>query len=129
MYSAIAIPADSAAQPVRLDSDNGAQPGKVPIIEVAFNNDMWWSIPQVMAQGLYEKYLHGEQDIGYTWDWVERRTGSWVHEDQKTSINRYLINFDTRVQTNIDNGRLRTIRVAWVDHADVAPRWTGQIPE
>ena len=29
---------------------------------------------------------------------------------------------------NIDNGRLRTIRIAWVDHADVAPRWIGQIP-
>ena len=128
MYSAVAIPADSAVQPVRSDFENAAQPGKVPIIEVAFNNDMWWSIPQVMSLGLYEKYLHGEQDIGYTWDWGERRTGPWVHDGQDTSINRYIPDFDAREQRNLDNGRLRTIRVVWVDHADLAPRWTGQIP-
>ena len=129
MHSALPIPADSAVQPVRSDSDSAAQPGKVPIIEVAFKNGMWWSIPSEMSQGLYEKHLQGEQDIGYTWDWGEHRTGSWVHDNQDTSINRYVIDFDAMEQKNIDNGRLRTIRVAWVDHADVAPRWTGQIPE
>ena len=128
MHSALAIPADSAVQPVRSDFENAAQPGKIPIIEVAFNNDMWWSFPQVMSQGLYEKYLHGEQDIGYTWDWGERRTGSYVHDGQDTSINRYILDFDAREQRNLDNGRRRTIRVVWVDHADLVPRSTGQIP-
>ena len=129
MYSAVTISADSAVQPVRSDFENAAQPGEVPIIEVAFNNDMWWSIPQVMSQGLYEKYLHGEQDIGYTWDWGKRRTGSYVHDGQDTSINRYILDFDAREQRNLDNGRRRTIRVVWVNHADVAPRWTGHIPQ
>ena len=128
MNSALAIPADSAVEPVRSDSDNAAQPGKVPIIEVAFNNGMWWSIPSEMSQALYEKHLQGE-NAGYTWDWGEHRTGSWVHDNQDTSINRYVIDFDAMEQKNIDNGRLRTIRVAWVDHADVPPRWTGQIPQ
>ena len=129
MDSAFAIPADSAAQPVRSDYDNGAQPGKVPIIEVAFNNGMWWIIPSETSLALYEKHLRGEEDIGYVWDWGNHRTGSWVHEDQETSLNRYLINFDTKEQTNIDNGRRRTIRIVWVDHADVEPRSTGQIPQ
>ena len=129
MYSAVTMSAASAVQPVRSDFENAAQPGKVPIIEVAFNNDMWWSIPQVMSQGLYERYLHGEQDIGYTWDWGERRTGSYVHDGQDTSINRYILDFDAREQRNLDNGRRRTIRVVWVDHADLAARWTGQIPQ
>ena len=129
MYSAVTMSAASAVQPVRSDFENAAQPGKVPIIEVAFNNDMWWSIPQVMSQGLYEKYSHGEQDIGYTWDWGERRTGSYVHDGQDTSINRYILDFDAREQRNLDNGRRRTIRVVWVNHADVAPCWTGQIPQ
>ena len=128
MHSALAIPADSAVQPVRSDSDSAAQPGKVPIIEVAFKNGMWWSIPWEMSQALYEKHLQGE-NAGYTWDWGEHRTGSWVHDNQDTSINRYVINFDAMGQQNIDNGRLRTIRVVWVDHADLAPRWTGQIPQ
>ena len=44
-HSALAILADSVVQPVRSDSDSAAQPGKVPIVEVAFKNGMWWSIP------------------------------------------------------------------------------------
>ena len=129
MYSAFAIPADSAAQPMRSDSDNGAQPSKVPIIEVAFNNGTWWSIPAYISQALYEKHLQGEEDIGYVWDWGNDRTGSFVHEDQVTTLNRYVINFDRKEQKNLDNGRLRSIRIVWVEHADLAPRWTGQIPQ
>ena len=132
MLSALAIPADSAVQLVRSDSDSLAnslaQFGKVPIIEVAFKNDMWWSIPQEMSQGLYEKHLQGE-NAGYTWDWGETRAGSWVNDNQDTSLNRYVIDFDAMVQKYIDNGRLRTIRIAWLDPAGVAPRWTGQIPQ
>ena len=51
-----------------------------------------------MSQALYEKHLQCEQDIGYTWDWGEHRTGSWVHDNQDTSINRYLLDFDAREQ-------------------------------
>ena len=128
MHSASAIPADSAEQPVHSDSDRVAQPGKVPVIEVAFPNGMWWSIPWEMSQALYEKHLQGE-NAGYVWDWGEHRDGSWVNDDEATSINRYVIDFDAKKQKNIDNGRLRSIRIAWVDHADVAPCWTGQIPQ
>ena len=115
MYSAVAISADSAVQPFRSDFENAAQPGKVPIIEVAFNNDRWWSMPQVMAQSLYEKYLHGEEHINYT----------WIFEDKST--NRYILDFDAREQTNLDNGRRRTIRVVWVDHADRAAMQPGEV--
>ena len=111
MQSALAIPADSAVQPVRSDSDSAAQPGKVPIIEVAFKNGMWWSIPPEISQALYQKHSQGE-DACYTWD---KRC--------------YVIDFYAMEQKNIDNGRLWTIRIAWVDFADVAPRWTGQIPQ
>ena len=120
MQSALAIPADSAVQPVRSDSDSAAQPGS-PIIEVAFKNGMWWSIPWEMSQALYEKHLQG-QDAGYTWDWGEDRIGSWRPDDQKTSINRYVIDFDKMEQENIDSGRRRTIRIAWLDPAGLAPR-------
>lgn len=128
MHSASPIPADSAVQPVRSDSESAAQPGKVPIIEVAFKDGMWWLIPWEMSQALYEKHLQGDT-AGYTWDWGEHRTGSWVHDNRDTSINRYVIDFDAMEQKNIDNGRLRTIRVAWGDHPDVPFRWTGQIPQ
>ena len=131
------MPADNAGQPASSDADmsaaqpgndTAAQPGKIPVIEVAFKGGMWWSIPPWLSMPLYEKYVEG-QDAVYTWDWAESRTGSWVNDGEETSINRYVIDFNAMEQKNIDNGRLRTIRIAWVDHADEAPRWTGQIPE
>ena len=75
-----------------------------PIIEVAFNSGTWWSIPANMSQDLYERHLRGEEDIGYVWDWGDDRTGSWVHEDQETTLNRYVINFDTKEQKTLTMG-------------------------
>ena len=31
-------------------------------------------------------------------------------------------------QRNIDNGRMRTIRLIWILEEDATPQWTGQIP-
>ena len=39
-------------------TDSAARP--VPIIEVAFKKDMWWSIPAVMSAQMYQKYLNGK---------------------------------------------------------------------
>ena len=109
--------------------DRAAQPGMVPIIEVAFKKDMWWSIPAEMSQALYERYENNE-DVGYTWDWGETRTGSWRGADaSETSISRYVIDFRAMEQRNIDNGRRRSIRVVWIRPEDATPRWTGEIPE
>ena len=100
----------------------------VPIIEVAFKNDTWWSIPQAMSAQLYAKHAQGE-DAGYTWDWGEDgRTGSWAPGGEETSINRYIIDFVSCIQTNIDNGRKRSIRVVWVRPQDIVPQFTGQLP-
>ena len=102
--------------------------GKGPIIEVAFKNGMWWALPQEMSQGLYDKYRAGEEDIGYTWDWGTQRSGSWKPDDEETSINRYLLDFEAGIQRNIDNNRHRTMRIVWVDPSTTTPPWTGQIP-
>ena len=112
------------------DATNSASEdvGKVPIIEVAFKNGMWWPIPQEMSQRLYDKYRAGEEDIGYTWDWGTERSGSWKLDDEETSINRYLLDFEAGIQRNIDNNRHRTMRIVWVDPSTTTPPWTGQIP-
>ena len=102
---------------------------KVPIVEVAFRNGTWWSIPQEISAQLYDKYINGE-DAGYTWDWGEGgRVGSWKPDGEDTSINRYVIDFATGVQTNIDNQRKRSIRIIWVRPQDVVPQFTGQLPK
>ena len=107
----------------------GAEEHKVPIVEVAFNHGLWWSIPQAMSGALYEKYINGE-DAGYTWDWgAGGRAGSWMPDGELTSINRYVIDFANGVQTNLDNQRKRSIRIIWVRPRDVVPQFTGEIPE
>ena len=107
----------------------GAEEHKVPIIEVAFNHGLWWSIPQEVSGALYEKHING-QDAGYTWDWgADGRAGSWMPEGEVTNINRYVIDFTNGVQTNVDNQRKRSIRIIWVRPRDVVPQFTGEIPE
>ena len=102
---------------------------KVPVIEIAFKNGMWWALPQDMSQQLYDRYLANETDIGYTWDWGDSRSGSWKPDDEETSINRYLIDFEAGLQRNIDNNRHRTMRVVWVNPSSTTARWTSQIPK
>ena len=102
---------------------------KVPVIEIAFKNGMWWALPQEMSQALYDKYLANETDIVYTWDWGDSRSGSWKPDDEETTINRYLVDFEAGLQRNIDNNRHRTMRVVWVDPSSTTARWTGQIPQ
>ena len=60
MQFALANPADNAEPPVSSDCVSAEQPDRVPIIEVAFKNGMWWSIPWEVSQALYEKHLQGE---------------------------------------------------------------------
>ena len=103
------------------------KPPRIPIIEVAFGNGKWWSIPQQMSAELYAKFEAG-QDAVYTWDWGDSRKGSWKPDDEETSINRYMIDFVHKQQRNIDNGRMRTIRLIWILEEDAMPQWTGQIP-
>ena len=98
-----------------------------PILEVAFPNDMWWSLPPFLSQKIYDVYVHGN-NAAYTWDWGNKRHGSYVDpEGQSTSINRYTIDFDEMLQTNIDNNRKRSVRWVWVCEGDVTPSWSGQI--
>ena len=67
----------------------------VPIVEVAFANGKWWSIPQEMSSQLYEKYVQ-DQDAVYTWDWGEGgRIGSWTPDGEETNINRLRSFFST----------------------------------
>ena len=102
--------------------------GMVPIIEIAFCNGMWWSMPPETSAGIYKKYMSGE-NAGYTWDWGDSRKGSWQPDDEPTSINRYFIDFGAMEQTNIDNNRKRSVRIVWTATAVTQPQWSGEIPK
>ncbi len=80
-----------------------------------------------MSEQLYLHCMEG-RNAGYTWDWGDARAGSWRPEGKETTISRYTIDFEAKVQKNIDNGRLRSIRIVWIPASDVTPCWTGEIP-
>ena len=124
---------NSAEQPVTGSSPatqppNSAGQPAIPIFEVAYRNSMWWSIPASISTALYEKYTNNE-DACYTWDWGDARSGAWKPEGEETSINRYVIDFNTWEQRNLDNDRRRSVRLVWVAAERVDPIWTGEIPD
>jgi hypothetical protein len=113
---------NSAAQPPPQPPD----PNSVPIIQVARGHGMWWSVPAEMSKQLYESYANNE-DAVYTWDWGDTRQGAWKPDDEETSISRYIVDFVSCEQRNIDTDRKRSIRLVWVRPQDVNPTWTGEI--
>ena len=111
----------------------------VPILEVAFRNDMWWSLPVDLSALLFEQYENNQNAI-YIWDWEDDHqnavfTDIWGDDwdfrpgGEPTTINRYRVNFLTWEQENMDNGRRRSVRLVWTITGSVQPpRWTGEIP-
>ena len=116
-----------APQGTATEHSEEGRPLRIPIIEVALSKGIWWSIPRKMSAQLFANFEAG-QDAGYTWDWGDSREGSWKPDGEETSINRYMIDFVRKQQKNIDNGRMRTIRLIWILEEDATPQWTGQIP-
>ena len=91
----------------------------VPIVEVAYRGGQWWTIAPGVSQMLLQKMRNGENAV-YTYDWGPNgREGTWRHEGQKTTINRYMIDFKTMTQMNIDNQSERSIRIAYIRPQDV----------
>ena len=70
----------------------------VPIIEVAYTHDRWWSLPHETSNG------------------------------QQTHPSRYKMDFTNNIQTIIDNGRMRSIRIICVRLQDVVAQFTGEMP-
>ena len=60
----------------------------VPIIEVAFKKDMWWSMPAEMSAQIYQKKLNGE-DVVYTSNWG-RFTPWLLCASRRTDFNQQL---------------------------------------
>jgi len=84
-------------------------------IQVEFKYDMWWEMPLALSCELLHKRASGAEEITYVWDWGDRRLGSYeTPEGESTTYNRYILNFRTMTQTNIDNYRTRRFRVMHV---------------
>ena len=84
--------------------------GLVPLqweIQVEHSVGMWWTMPYWLSDPILQELQTGSPRISYIWDWKwtngkDARNGSYKPNGQTTSINRYIINFDTMYQKNTD---------------------------
>ena len=83
-------------------------------IHVEFNNGMWWAMPHDLSDPILNEWMKGAQQVSFVWDWGETRKGSYRPDGAETSHNRYIIDFDSMQQRNLDNDRRRTVKVVAV---------------
>ena len=56
-------------------------------------------------------------------------TDEEMDDGEETSINRFMIDFKTWEQRNLDNDRRRSVRLVWVAPERVDPIWAGEFPD
>ena len=80
----------------------------------------WWRLPKVHAECVFGQLIYRDTTLAnYAWCWGDTREGSW-RTQTGYNINRYQIDAENLMQVNIDNGRLRKIRLEGVADESVA---------
>ena len=121
MDSSLAVPAGPARQIDSTGSVHAMNLGTLPSvselqseIHVDFYNGMWWAMRHDLSDPILDQWINGAQQVSFVWDWEETRRGSYRPDGAETSLNRYIIDFDTMRQRNLDNDRTRIVKVVCV---------------
>ena len=121
MDSSLAVPAGPADPTGSTGPVHAMSPGTLPLatqlkweIHVEFNNDMWWAMPHELSESILEQWTRGANQVSFVWDWKATRKGSYQPDGTETPISRYIIDFDTMYQRNMDNNRIRKVKVVAV---------------
>ena len=119
--STLAVPAGPAGPTGSTGSGRAMNLGTLPLvtqmqweIHVEFKNGMWWAMPHELSDAILHQWNNGTQEVSFIWDWQATRPGSFQPDGAETSINRYIIDFDTMYQRNVDNKRTRKVKVVCV---------------
>ena len=79
--------------------------------EAQFKGGMWWQLPDEVAAFLSQARANGMTSASFVYDWGRKRPNNFRDQDGNTStLCRYVINFETMVQTNSDSGSVRKVR-------------------
>ena len=74
----------------------------------------WWQLPKVHVECVFGQLIYRDTTLAkYAWCWGDTREGSW-RAQTGYNINRYQIDVENLMQVNIDNGRMRKIRLEGV---------------
>ena len=121
MDPSFAVPAHPAGPTGSTGPVNAMNLGTLPLvtqmkweIHVEFNNDMWWAMPHELSDSILGQWTPAARQVSFIWDWQATRKGSYKPNGTDTSISRYIIDFDTMHQRNIDNDRTRKVKVVCV---------------
>ena len=106
-----AIPANAARDAERVTTAQVIPQALRKEILVEFNHDMWWMMPAELSTDILSEWQNGSTQVSFVWDWRETRIGSFQLDGECTSLSRYIIDFQTMLQRNIDNNRTRRIKV------------------
>ena len=68
-------------------------------------------MPHDLSDGIVDQSLRRAQQVSFVWDWGDTRLGSFQLGGAATSVNRYIIDFDTMQQRHVDNDRTRKVKV------------------
>ena len=80
-----------------------------PILEVAFGNGMYWSMPSGLSAQLYKEMVKPgvkTWELAYSWDWGV--------DGEAPSNNMYIIDVETMTQRNLNTQCQRDLRIVWV---------------
>ena len=83
-------------------------------IHVEIKNGMWCLMPYELSDAILEQWHNRAQKVPFSWYSKEIRSGSYRPDGAETSINRYIIDFSTMRQRNLDNNRTRRVKIVAV---------------
>ena len=83
-------------------------------LELHVEYKSWWTMPKFLSDDILAQWIGGAEFVSFIWDWKDTRVGSYRPEGAETSINRYIIDFSTMRQRNLDNNRTRRVKIVAV---------------
>ena len=87
-----------------------------PVVQVSYHDHFWWDLPSPLSEQIVEKKQEGCVEASYVWDWGDKKKGTWKLEGAATSFSRYMINFNSMTQRNLDSSdcdHVRLVRIMW----------------
>ena len=93
------------------------QPDSSPTFEVAYKNQNWYEVNDETSQNMYAAYLANTP--GY---YTEP-----VTVNGKGGAREYRVDWERMIQTNIENGRQRSVRFRGLQQGEYGPTLTGKL--
>ena len=80
-------------------------------------NEVWWDIPPQISQFIEVAREKGCCNATFVYDWGYQRKVNYVDPktNQRATLSRCQIDFDTNMQRNLDTGNCREVRVVYLD--------------